>query len=279
MLKLGRGKSRKAPNDEELSFLDHLEALRWHIMRALLAVLLFAILAFVFSSFIFDYILLAPKSPDFITNKLMCQLGTLVGSQSLCINSKPFQIISIQMAGQFSSHIMVSAVAGFILGFPFVFREFWSFVKPALYDNEKTYARGAIFWSSFLFLMGVLFGFYLIVPLSVHFLGSYEVSTQVTNQINLDSYISTVTSVVIASGVVFELPILIYFLAKAGLVDPAFLRTYRRHALIVILLLSAIITPPDVFSQLLVSAPLLILYEAGIVIAQNIERKEQDLLV
>jgi len=264
---------------QEMSFLDHLEVLRWHIIRSLLAIVIFGILAFIFSRFIFDYIILAPRTPEFITNLKLCEFGKWIGSNALCINNKPFQIISIKMSGQFSAHITTSIVAGFILSFPYVFWEFWRFIEPALYENERKQSRGAVFWSSFLFLMGVLFGYFLITPLSVHFLGSYETSSQVVNQINLMSYISTVTSVVIASGVIFELPILIYFLAKAGLVTPDFLKAYRRHALVLILALSAIITPPDVFSQILVSVPLLILYEAGIIIARNIERKDESLLV
>lgn len=262
-----------------MSFLDHLEVLRWHLIRSVVAILVAGVLAFVFNRQLFDYVILAPRTPEFFTNQKLCQLGQLVGSQALCINSKPFQIISIKMAGQFSAHITTSIVAGFILAFPYVFWQFWSFVRPALYDGERNQARGAVFWSSVLFLLGVLFGFYVITPLSVHFLGSYETSSQVINQINLDSYISTVTSVVLASGVIFELPILIYFLAKAGLVGPAWLRTYRKHALVVVLVLAAIITPPDVFSQVLVSIPLMVLYEVSILIAQNIERKENELLV
>lgn len=264
---------------QEMSFLDHLEILRWHIIRSILAVVGFGILAFIFSSYIFDYIILAPRTPEFFTNLELCRFGKWIGSDALCINKTAFQIISIKMAGQFSAHISTSIVAGFILAFPFVFWEFWRFIEPALYENERKQTRGAVFWSSLLFLMGVVFGYYIITPLSVHFLGSYQTSTQVINQINLQSYISTVTSVVLAAGVIFELPILIYFLARAGLVTPEFLKTYRKHALIVILALSAIITPPDVFSQILVSVPLLILYEAGILIAKNIERKDESLLV
>ncbi len=271
--------SENREGQQEMSFLDHLEILRWHIIRSLLAIVAFGILAFVFSRFIFDYIILAPRTPEFITNIKLCDFGNWIGSKALCINSKPFNIISIKMAGQFSAHITTSIVAGFIVGFPYVFWEFWRFIEPALYENERKQTRGAVFWSSILFLMGVLFGYFLITPLSVHFLGSYETSSQVQNQINLGSYISTVTSVVIASGVIFELPILIYFLAKAGLVTPDFLKRYRRHSLIIILMLSAVITPPDVFSQILVSVPLLILYEAGIIIAKNIERKDKELLV
>ncbi|MEN9445361.1 MAG: hypothetical protein RIS47_2252 [Bacteroidota bacterium] len=269
----------QAEQEPEMSFLDHLEVLRWHIIKSLASIVFFGILAFIFHGIIFDKILLAPKSPDFFTNKLLCDFGKLIGSESICINNKPFQIISIEMAGQFSAHISVSIVAGLILAFPYIFWQFWSFVQPALYNTEQRHARGAVFWSSLLFMLGVLFGFYLIVPLSVHFLGSYNVSDQVVNQISLISYISTVTSVVLAAGVIFELPILIFFLAKAGLVTPQFLRNYRKHALVVILIVSAVITPPDVFSQILVSGPLFLLYEASIVITKNIERKERDLLV
>ena len=182
------------------------------------------------------------------------------------------------MAGQFSTHIMVSLVAGVILGFPYVFWEFWRFLKPALYEKEQKHARYAVFTASVLFGLGVLFGYYLIVPLSVHFLGSYNVSSEVMNQINLGSYISTVTSVVLAAGVIFELPVVIYFLSKVGLVTPKMLRKYRKHSLVIILALSAIITPPDVFSQVLVSLPLLVLYEIGIRISARIQREQEAAL-
>lgn len=183
------------------------------------------------------------------------------------------------MAGQFSTHIMVSLVAGFIIAFPYVFWELWRFISPALHTNEKKHARGAVFFSSALFILGVVFGYYIIVPLSVHFLGGYNVSDQVLNQINLGSYISTVTSVVLAAGIIFELPIVIYFLSKAGLITPDFLRKYRKHSLVIILVLSAIITPPDIFSQVLVALPLLLLYEAGISISKKIVAKDKSLLV
>ena len=261
-------------NDQpELTFLDHLEELRWHLIRSFLAVIIFSIVAFIFHNIVFDVIILAPKTPEFWTNVKLCMLAEYLDVQTLCINSSPFQIININMAGQFSMHIWVSLVVGIIVAFPYMFWEFWRFVRPALYEKEQKTSRGAIFYTSFLFLLGVSFGYYLIVPLSVHFLGSYNVSDQVLNQINLGSYISTVTSVVLASGVIFELPILIYFLAKAGLVTSKFLKKYRRHSIIVILALSAIITPPDVFSQILVCLPLILLYEISIGITKRMEKK------
>jgi len=263
----------------EMGFLDHLEVLRWHLIRSFMAIIIFAIVAFVFQDYIFDNIILAPKSPNFFTNSVLCRFGSYINAPSLCINSLPFQIINIKMAGQFSTSIMVSVVVGFVVAFPFVFWEIWRFIKPALYSDEKKHARGAVFVSSALFMMGVLFGYYIIIPLTIHFFGSYNVSTQVVNQINLDSYISTFTSVILAAGIIFELPIIIYFLSKAGLITPEFLKKYRKHSLVIILLLAAIITPPDVFSQILVSLPLIILYEVGIVISRRVVAKDRSLLV
>ena len=262
----------------EMSFLEHLEELRWHIVRSALAIVVGAVAAFIFSRFIFDYILLAPKNPDFFTNRMMCQLGALVNVDSLCINSKPFLIQNIKMAGQFSTDIMVSVIIGFIVAFPFIVWEMWRFISPALYENERNHAKGSVFSISALFLIGAAFGYFLIVPLSVHFLGSYNVSEEVVNQIDLNSYFSTVAYIPLATGVIFELPILMIFLTKVGIVTPDFLRKYRRHAYIVLLILSAIITPPDVFSQILVMLPLVLLYEASIILTKRTARKHaQDL--
>lgn len=264
-----------AKNDEEMSFLEHLEELRWHIMKAFLGVFIMAITAFIFKDFIFSTIILGPKSPDFPTNIFLCNIGKMVGILKLCINSMPLEIISIKMAGQFSMHIMVSLIAGFVVAFPYVFYQFWSFIEPAMKSGERKHSRGAVVYSSFLFMLGVLFGYYIITPLTVHFLGSYSVSPEVTNQINLISYVSTLSSVVLASGIIFELPVLAYFLTKAGLITPEFMRKYRKHSLVVILVLSAIITPPDIFSQVLVSFPLIILYEVGIMISNRIVKAQK----
>jgi len=265
----------KRDSKAEMSFLEHLEELRWHLIRSFAAILILAIVAFIFNEIVFDVIILAPKNPDFFTNRMLCALGHVVNVPALCINSRPFQIININMAGQFSTHIMVSVIAGIIAAFPYIFYEFWMFFKPALYEKEKSVARGAVFYSSTLFALGVLFGYYVIVPLSVHFLGSYSVSAEVENQINLISYISTVSSVTLASGLIFELPVLVFFLTKVGLVTPEFLKRYRRHAIILILVLAAIITPPDVFSQILVCFPLIFLYEIGINISRRVLRREE----
>ena len=257
--------------EKDMSFLEHLEVLRWHLIRAVLAVLLFTIIAFLYKDILFDVILLGPKNIDFPTYKGLCVISQYLGfHDALCLKESPFELINISMSGQFSTHIISSIIAGFILAFPYVFWELWSFIRPALYSNETKSVRGVVFFSSLLFLFGVLFGYYVIAPLSVNFLGSYQVSENVVNQINLTSFISTVTLVTLANGVIFELPVLVYFLSKLGFLSPDIMRAYRKHALIIILILSAIITPPDVASQFLVSLPLFVLYEISIRISKKV---------
>jgi len=267
-------RGKKKP-EAEMSFLEHLEELRWHIVRSAAAIMVFAIIAFVMKQFVFDTIILRPRLPEFWTNRMFAKLGDLVGSEAVKINQVPLKMQSIKIAGQFSTHIMVSIIAGFIIASPVVFYEFWRFIRPALYESERKYASGAVFFTSILFLMGVLFGYFLIVPLSIHFLGTYQVSPEVENTINLRSYIGSVTSISLAAGVVFLIPIFSYFLSKVGILTPQFMKTYRRHAYVLMLLLSAIITPPDIFSQVLVCFPLVFLYEIGIFISRRVVKKRE----
>jgi sec-independent protein translocase protein TatC len=265
------GKKRKRGDGEgEMTFLQHLEELRWHLIRAFIAIVAGAIVAFIFKDIIFDHIILAPNNPEFITNRLLCQLSELVKVPALCINQNPIELISIKMSGQFTTHINISLVTGLIVAFPYVFWEFWSFFKPALYEKEARYARGAVFSASLLFILGILFGYFVITPLSINFLGSYRVSDLVHNQINISSYIGSVTSVALAAGITFELPIVAYFLTRIGIITPEFMRKFRKHSIVVILIVAAIITPPDIFSQILVSLPLLLLYEVSIFIAARV---------
>ena len=265
----------KKDKNNAQGFLEHLEELRWHLIRSIIAIVVVAIVVFLAKDYIFSNVILAPKNPEFFTNRVLCNLADKIHVDNLCINRTPLQIINIKMTGQFAMHIMISLVLGVILAFPYIFWEFWSFLRPALYEKEIQYSRGAVFFSSLLFIMGVLFGYFVITPLSVHFLGSYQVSDQVSNTIHLKSYIGTIASVALAAGLIFELPILIYFLSKAGLVYPEFLKTYRRHAIIIIFILAAVITPPDVFSLALVTLPLVLLYEVGIVISRRIEKQKE----
>ena len=270
-------KKLKAPkNNEEMSFLEHLEELRWHLVRASAAVVIGAIFVFINVKFIMDQILFAPKHPDFFTNRAFAWVARRFDSPDLAINTKPFEIINIDMSGQFTTHLSIALVGGIILSIPYIFWEFWRFIKPALYEKERKHATGAVFFSTLLFMLGILFGYYLVVPLTTHFFGSYQVSAEVANQINLTSYISSVTTVILGSGIIFELTIIIYFLSKVGLISAGFLINYRKHAYILLLLLAAIITPPDIFSMLLVSGPLIALYELGVILSKRIEKKRVD---
>ncbi len=261
-------------SENELSFLDHLESLRWHLMRSVVVVFLMGVVLFIFKDFVFDSVILAPSRPEFITNRFLCYLSQQLGVPGLCINQSPLHLQNIAMSGQFTTHVTISFVLGAIVAFPYVFWEFWRFVSPALYPHEIKNARGAIWAASLLFMVGILFSYFLILPLSIDFLGNYQVSRQVENIVNLNSYISTVNSILLAGGVVFELPVFIYFLSKVGIVSAAFLSKYRRHAILIIVIFAAVITPPDVVSQIMVAIPLIFLYELSISLAKRIEKSK-----
>lgn len=261
--------------EKEMSFLDHLEELRWHLIRSTAAVMILAVLAFIFKEFIFDTIIFGPKQPDFPTYRMFCNISQAMGMDTFCFQEMPFRIQSRTVGGQFAAHMWTSIYAGIIVAFPYILYEFWKFIKPGLRDNERRSSRGFIVIASLLFFMGVLFGYYLITPLSINFLGKYRVSQEVFNDFDLDSYISLVRTSVLACGIVFELPIIMYILTKIGLVTPQFLRKYRKFALIIVLLLSAVITPPDVVSQIMVAIPILILYEVSIYISKIVIRNQE----
>jgi len=264
-------------NRDEMSFLDHLEELRWHLIRSILAIMIIAVFAFVFKGFIFDTIIFAPKNMNFPTYHFFCQIATFFGVTSdFCADSLPFTLQNRTMAGQFSAHIWTSIWAGVIVGFPYLLLELWRFISPGLYENERKHSRGFIIIASSLFFLGVLFGYYVVAPLSINFLGTYTVSQEVANEIDISSYISTVRASVIACGIMFELPILIYFLTRIGLVTPEILKTYRKFAIVIIFIISAVITPPDVASQVIVSIPVLILYEFSIFISRIVIRKQKS---
>lgn len=267
---------KKSSSRDEMSFLEHLEDLRWHLIRSTLAILGLAVIAFMAKDFIFNSILFAPKDPDFITYKVFCDIAQYFGlSEDACISEIPMRIQNRTMAGQFNTHIWTAITAGIIVAFPFILYEMWRFISPALTPDEKKNSSGFIGIASFLFFAGVLFGYYIIAPLSINFLGSYVVSDEVFNDIDIGSYIGLIRSTALASGVIFELPILIYILTKIGLITPEILRTYRKFAIVGILILAAIITPPDITSQVIVAIPVLILYEISIYISKVVLRKEE----
>ncbi len=265
--------------EKEMSFLDHLEELRWHIIRSLGSIVVIAIGAFIFRQPIWHYVILAPSRADFWTYEMFCRLGSLTGADFFCIDELPFIIQNRKMTAQFTMAISSSLVIGLIVAFPYVFWEFWKFIRPGLYKNEKQLSRGAVFFVTLLFLSGIMFGYYVVAPLSINFLTNFKLDDSILNEIDLTSYVSTVMMLVLACGIMFQLPVVVYFLTKAGIITPEFLKTYRKHAIVAILVLSALITPPDVISQLLMCFPLILLYEISIIIANTIKKEEDRLLL
>ncbi len=260
--------------EQEMSFVSHLEALRWHVVRALIAVIVFTILAFILAPWIFEHIIFAPARVDFPTFKLLCSLGDLIGSDSLCIGSIDFKLQSRNMTGQFTMHIVASFIIGLIIAFPYVVWEFWRFIRPALYQHERKYSRGAVASVCLLFFTGVLFGFYVLAPIMISFLANYQISDMIVNEFDITSYVSTVVGVVLGMGLLFQLPVLVYFLTNIGIVTPVQLRSYRKHSVVTILILGAIITPSsDPLSQMLVAVPLYLLYEISIMISAGVVRR------
>ena len=255
---------KKNDNEAEMTLMDHLNELRGLLFRAAVAIVLTSTICYIYSKYIFEYVILAPKSSNFITYQWLCKLSLFIHSKVLCFGTFDYNIINLHMAGQFMSDMYVSFFAGVIISFPYILLQIWKFIKPALKENEKKYSRGAVGTMSFLFLLGILFGYYLIVPLTINFFGKYLVSSSVADQWQLDSYISTITSITLGMGVVFELPVFIFFLSKIGILSPAFMRRTRKYAFLIILIIAAIIAPPDVVSLMMVTVPLYGLYEIGI---------------
>lgn len=261
-----------------MSFFEHLEELRWHLIRALASIFIFAIIAFLLKDLIFNTLILSPKGEGFWTYQTICKISKALGLDGvLCNGPTKFEIVNIDMAGQFLTHLKVSIILGFILSFPYVIWEMWRFIRPALYDQEKRYTRGIVFSASILFFIGVLFGYFILAPLSINFFANYTVSPTVQNTIQLGSYISILTTIVMASGIMFELPIAVYILSKTGLLTPENMREYRKHALVAILVIAAIITPADVWTQLFVTFPVYGLYEISIYISKYVNRNRETI--
>jgi sec-independent protein translocase protein TatC len=264
-------------NEKEMSFFDHIDALRGHLFRSAIAIITMGVIAFVNKYLLFDVIIFGPTRTDFWTYRMMCDLSyRLTGSDGYCIKEMGFVLSNISMSGQFTQHIFIAFISGLVLAFPYIIWEFWRFIKPALSKKEKSYAKGLVFFSSMLFFIGILFGYFLLSPLSINFLGSYRVSDLVSNEINLESYISFIATLTLATGLIFELPILVYFLSKIGLIGSSWMRKNRRYAIVVILILSGILTPsPDVASQIMMFIPLYSLYELSIFVAKAVEKGQK----
>lgn len=263
-------------NKSEMSFLDHLEELRWLLVRSTIAMLVMATVVYFVSDYIFDTIIFGPTRAEFYTYRFFCEVSNYLRlAENICITELPFTIQNTSMEGQINVFIWTCITAGFILSFPFILWELWKFISPALYENEKKHAKTFIFTASLLFFLGVLFGYFVIVPMSINFVATFKVSEVVKNEFNLESYIGMIKTSVIASGLFFEMPIIIYFLTKLGLVTPDFLRKYRKYAIVILLIIAAIVTPPDVISQVTVAVPMLLIYEASIFISVFVVKKEK----
>ncbi len=260
-------------NNVEMTFWDHLEDLRWVFLRSLVAVFVFSVVAFFFKDIVFDKIFLAPKEATFISNVWFCKLGHLVNVPALCMGNTPIQIVNLKLSGQFTTHMYISFMVGLILASPYIIFEFWRFIKPALSEKEARNSRGAVLICSALFITGVLFSYFMILPLTINFLGTYQVSAQVVNTISLDSYISNVISLTLSVGLVFEIPVLIFFLTRIGIVTPQFMSRNRKIVFVILLTIAGIITPPDIFSQILVCIPLVLLYEASILVSNRVYKR------
>jgi len=255
-----------------MTFLEHLEVLRWTLVRSAIAVAVGFVLAFIFKQFLFEEVVLAARHSDFITYRGFCRIGEWLGMPELCVTELGFTLQNLPVSGQFMTHLTVAFVGGFILAFPYILWELWRFIAPGLRERERKAMRSFVAAGSVLFILGVLFGYYMLAPLTVQFFGNYQVSPSVANNFALESFIGIVTQVTVWTGLVFEMPLVMHVLSRLGLVGPAMLRKYRRHAFVGILVLAAILTPPDIISQIIVAGPLMLLYEAGILISARNER-------
>ncbi|MEO6283231.1 MAG: twin-arginine translocase subunit TatC [Dyadobacter sp.] len=260
---------------KEMSFLGHLEELRWHVIRAGGSILVFAILAFIYIKEIYHYVIIAPSQPDFWTYRMMCILADKVNYDELCIKALNFKLQAIGVGDQFTMSMTSAVIAGLVFAFPYAFWEVWRFIKPGLKPSERKSAQGAVFYVTFLFFSGVFFGYYIVTPLAINFLANFTLDPSIINEFSLSSYISLVATLTLACGIAFQLPIVVYVLAKVGVLTPAFMREYRKHAMIVILIVAAVITPsPDIYSQVIVAIPLFLLYELSIMVAGKVEREK-----
>ena len=271
---LRKGDGEKA----EMSFIEHLEALRWHIMRAAIVWLVATIGLFIYIDWIFDNIVFAPAQSSFITYSMLCNLGHSLGiGDALCMPPMNIKLQGNTVSGPFMSAISISMVGGIILAFPYLFYELWKFVKPALSSKELKYARGSLFWISLCFFTGAAFGYFILAPFTFNFLANFTLGTKNVYSYlpTLDDYIDTLNNIILGCGLSFELPVLAYVLAKIGLISGDFLRKYRKYASVIILILAAIITPsPDWTSQVIVAVPLLLLYEISVLIAVRIDKQK-----
>lgn len=266
-------------NDLQMSFMQHLDALRWHLVRSALAIVIIGVTLFLFNNFLFDTVIFGPLKQDFISYRALCSLGHKIGAGDvMCMTVKTPHLQTLSASEQFFTHMWIALLGGIILAFPYVLWELWKFIKPALKDTESSPAKFFVVVASILFLIGIFFGYFLLFPMSYNFLINYQLSDSGIVQTNntLDDYISLISTMTLVSGIVFELPILVYFLTRLTLLTPEFMRKYRKYAVVVILIAAAVITPsPDVTSQMVVAVPMYLLYEISIFVSAYVVKKHQ----
>jgi sec-independent protein translocase protein TatC len=255
--------------EKNMSFLDHLEELRWRLVKISIAILIVAVVLFYYQEWIMNNLFLSMRDPNFITFRLMCEWF------GICIEEIPVSFQSTSMSGQFSYAMMMSIMGGIVLSFPFIFYQIWGFVKPGLKQNEKSVVSGLVFYVSILFFLGILFGYFIVAPLCVQFFGSYQISRDIENIFTISSYLSTILSTVFYSGLLFLLPVVSYIFTRLGVLSSSFFRKYRKHAIVGILILAALITPPDLISQVIVAIPIILLYEIGILVSARVEKNRE----
>lgn len=257
-----------------MSFIEHLEELRGHLFKSAIAVAIGAIIVAIYNSFIVKKILMGPIHPDFPTYRILCHISQRLGlGDRFCMSAINVHMQSNTVFGQFSVYFNVILIGGFVIAFPYVFWEFWKFVRPALTKRELTSTRGVIFWVSLLFFLGIFFGYFVISPYTIHFFSNFQLDESIQNIWTIPSYFGTLVPIILGAGLAFQLPLVLYFLAKAGVVSSKFLKNGRKYAIVIMVVLSGIITPPDMLSQAVCSLPLILLYEIGIVLCKRVEKR------
>lgn len=259
----------------EMSFIDHLDDLRKHLFRSVIAVVIGALLIAYYNNFVIKKILMGPTHSDFPTYVYLCKLGHLLGfSNTLCLDAIHVKMQSNAVAGQFNVFMNIVLIGGFITAFPYIFWQFWKFIKPALKEKEMRKTTQVIFWVSFLFFIGILFGYFVVAPYTIHFFANFTLDENIENIWTIASYFNTIVPLIMGSGIAFQLPLVLYFLAKINIVSSAFLKKYRRHSILIIVILVSIITPPDMLSTIICSIPLVLLYEISIFLCARVEKKQ-----
>ncbi|MBN8673046.1 MAG: twin-arginine translocase subunit TatC [Chitinophagales bacterium] len=270
-------KKREKEQAGEMTFIDHLEQLRWHLIRSVIAVVIGAVVVLIYANQIVDDILMAPTRANFISSKWLCSLGHKINiGDTLCFPPVNASFLENTMTGQFISYFTLGFIGGFIIAFPYIFWEFWKFVKPALSPKELKKTRGIIIWVSFLFFTGVAFGYFILTPFMVNFYFNFKLSPQIVIMPSFSDYLENLIYTTVGIGVLFQMPLLVMVLARIGILTAKFLRKYRRHAFVIIVIAAAIITPStDPFSLTIVTIPLYLLFEASIIVASRINKSQE----